>query len=145
MKLNLLLAGLLTSAAFAAAAMTTTASAVELHFVSGATGDDLAFYAEMFKKYTDKTGDTVTVVPMPSSTTEMKVRPPSFRETAMRWAPASIAFSTSSFTALAGRSTTSPAAIRSMSTGSRRRTGMGGLLFPFSQGEKVAAEPSDEG
>ncbi len=70
MKLNLLLAGLLTSAAFAAAAMTTTASAVELHFVSGATGDDLAFYAEMFKKYTEKTGDTVTVVPMPSSTTD---------------------------------------------------------------------------
>ena len=40
-----------------------------------------------------------------------KVRPPSFRVTAMRRAPASIAFSTSSLTALAGRSTTSPAAI----------------------------------
>ncbi len=42
----------------------------------------------------------------------------------MRRAPASSAFSTSSFTAAAGRSITSPAAMRSISSGSRRRTGM---------------------
>jgi len=71
MKLNLLLAGLLTSAAFAGTAMiSTAASAVDLHFVSGATGDDLNFYAEEFKKFTAQTGDTVTIVPMPSSTTD---------------------------------------------------------------------------
>ena len=71
MKLNLLLAGLLASAAFTGTAMMSTAvSAVELHFVSGATGDDLNFYAEEFKKFTAQTGDTVTVVPMPSSTTD---------------------------------------------------------------------------
>jgi trehalose/maltose transport system substrate-binding protein len=69
MKLNLLLAGLLASVAISGTAMTSV-SAVELHFVSGATGDDLAFYAEEFKKFTAQTGDTVTVVPMPSSTTD---------------------------------------------------------------------------
>ena len=57
----------------------------------------------------------------PSSTTERKVRPPSFRVTAMRCAPASMAFSTSSFTALAGRSTTSPAAMRLTRVEGRRR------------------------
>ena len=40
-------------------------------------------------------------------------------------APASSAFSTSSFTALAGRSTTSPAAMRLTVSGGRRRIGMG--------------------
>ena len=69
MKLNLLLAGLLASAAITGAAMTPV-SAVELHFVSGATGDDLNFYADEFKKFTAQTGDTVTIVPMPSSTTD---------------------------------------------------------------------------
>ncbi|HTJ58556.1 MAG TPA: ABC transporter substrate-binding protein [Devosiaceae bacterium] len=49
---------------------TTAASAVELHFVSGSTGDDLNFYAQEFKKFTADTGDTVTIVPMPSSTTD---------------------------------------------------------------------------
>jgi trehalose/maltose transport system substrate-binding protein len=51
-------------------AATVPAMAVELHFVSGSTGDDLAFYAEEFKKFTAATGDTVTIVPMPSSTTD---------------------------------------------------------------------------
>jgi len=71
MKLNLLVAGLLAGAAFAGVALTSTAvSAVELHFVSGSTGDDLQFYAQEFKKFTAQTGDTVTIVPMPSSTTD---------------------------------------------------------------------------
>jgi trehalose/maltose transport system substrate-binding protein len=72
MKLNLVLAGLLTGAALLASGplAVTAASAVELHFVSGSTGDDLNFYAQEFKKFTAATGDTVTIVPMPSSTTD---------------------------------------------------------------------------
>jgi len=72
MKLNLLMAGLLTSAALVTSApfMATAASAVELHFVSGATGADIQFLTEAFKKITAATGDTVTIVPMPSSTTD---------------------------------------------------------------------------
>ena len=72
MKLNLLMAGLLTSATLVVSApvAVTAANAVELHFVSGSTGDDLAFYATEFKKFTATTGDTVTIVPMPSSTTD---------------------------------------------------------------------------
>ncbi|HEY4203043.1 MAG TPA: ABC transporter substrate-binding protein [Devosiaceae bacterium] len=66
MKFRVLLAGLLTGVALSA----TAASAVELHFVSGSTGDDLSFYAQEFQKFTAQTGDTVTIVPMPSSTTD---------------------------------------------------------------------------
>ena len=69
-------------------------------------------------------------MPTPSSTTERKVRPPSFRVTAMRRAPASSAFSTSSFTALAGRSTTSPAAMRLTSVEGRRRRVRVALMAP---------------
>ena len=42
----------------------------------------------------------------------------------MRLAPASMAFSTSSFTAEAGRSITSPAAMRLTISGGRRRMAM---------------------
>ncbi len=72
MKLKLIMAGLLAGAAMMSAApfVATAASAVELHFVSGSTGDDLNFYATEFKKFTATTGDTVTIVPMPSSTTD---------------------------------------------------------------------------
>jgi trehalose/maltose transport system substrate-binding protein len=72
MKLNVMMAGLLTSAALFTVGpfMATAASAVELHFVSGATGADIQFYTEEFKKFTAQTGDTVTIVPMPSSTTD---------------------------------------------------------------------------
>ena len=44
--------------------------------------------------------------------------PPRWISTVTAVAPASMAFSVSSFTALAGRSTTSPAAIRSATWGS---------------------------
>jgi trehalose/maltose transport system substrate-binding protein len=72
MKLNMLIAGLLTSAALVTSApfMATAANAAELHFVSGATGADIQFLTEEFKKFTAATGDTVTIVPMPSSTTD---------------------------------------------------------------------------
>ena len=46
------------------------------------------------------------------------------RHLSIREAPASMAFSTSSLTTLAGRSTTSPAAMRLTVSGERRRMGM---------------------
>ena len=51
-------------------------------------------------------------MPLPSSVTRIRPKPPPFATTSMRVAPASIAFSISSLTTLAGRSTTSPAAMR---------------------------------
>src|SRR5260370_13893481 len=50
-------------------------------------------------------------VPQRSSRTRTSLRPPSSRSISIRFAPASSAFSTSSFTTAAGRSMTSPAAI----------------------------------
>ena len=50
-------------------------------------------------------------IPHPSSSTDASLRPPCEITTFIDFAPASSAFSTSSFTTLAGRSTTSPAAI----------------------------------
>ena len=53
-------------------------------------------------------------MPQPLSVTRMNSIPPSFASTVIAVEPASMAFSTSSFTTLAGRSTTSPAAILSI-------------------------------
>src|SRR5579859_6636844 len=50
-------------------------------------------------------------MPQPSSVTRISLRPPASTSTRMRVAPASSAFSSSSLTTDAGRSTTSPAAI----------------------------------
>jgi len=50
-------------------------------------------------------------MPQPSSLTRTSSSPPCSTATSIRVAPASIAFSISSLTALAGRSITSPAAI----------------------------------
>jgi hypothetical protein len=61
-------------------------------------------------------------MPQPSSVTAMKSRPPARTSTRSRFAAASSAFSTSSFTTEAGRSTTSPAAIWSTSASGRART-----------------------
>jgi trehalose/maltose transport system substrate-binding protein len=47
-----------------------SAFAAELRFVSGAVGDDIAFIQEQFKTFTERTGHTVTVVPMPASTSD---------------------------------------------------------------------------
>ena len=64
------------------------------------------------------------LIPCPSSATLSPASPPSSSVMSMRLAPASMAFSTSSFKALAGRSTTSPAAIWLIScSGSRRIKG----------------------
>ena len=51
------------------------------------------------------------LMPEPSSLTTIRVFPPCSSSTRTCWAPASMEFSTSSFTTEAGRSTTSPAAI----------------------------------
>jgi trehalose/maltose transport system substrate-binding protein len=52
------------------ALMSTTAFAAEVTYVSGATGKDLEIFAQMVKPWEEKTGNTVKVVPMPSSTTD---------------------------------------------------------------------------
>ena len=46
------------------------AGAVNVNFVSGSTGNDLAVMQELMKPWEQETGNTVTVVPMPSSTTD---------------------------------------------------------------------------
>src|SRR5438132_9827475 len=68
-------------------------------------------------------------MPAPSSTTRRRRTPPSARSTAMDWAPASRLFSSNSFSAAAGRSTTSPAAIWfTRSSGSARMRPTRGML-----------------
>jgi trehalose/maltose transport system substrate-binding protein len=61
-------------AVFAGAALAslwaTSAFAVNINFVSGAVGKDIEVLKELVKPWQDKTGNTVTVVPMPSSTTD---------------------------------------------------------------------------
>ena len=53
-----------------ASLMATSAGAVNVNFVSGATGIDQAVMQELFKAWEEETGNTVTIVPMPSSTTD---------------------------------------------------------------------------
>ena len=69
------------------------------------------------------------LMPWPSSDTTISVWPPSRITASMRVAPASMAFSTSSLTTEAGRSTTSPAAMRLMTVSGRRR--MVTVVFPL--------------
>ena len=66
MKINKLLAGLLTSVALVGGA----AQAAELSIASGDTGNGLAFLRTQLDKFEAETGNTVTVVPMPSSTSD---------------------------------------------------------------------------
>ncbi|MFO1144688.1 MAG: ABC transporter substrate-binding protein [Amaricoccus sp.] len=63
----------LARAAVAAAVATlwaTAAFAVNVNFVSGATGRDIDLMRELVKPWEASTGNTVTIVPMPSSTTD---------------------------------------------------------------------------
>ena len=62
-------------------------------------------------------GSSSGAMPQPLSVTRMEDMPPFWISTVTAEAPASMAFSTSSFTTLAGRSTTSPAAMRSATWG----------------------------
>ncbi|HTN61133.1 MAG TPA: ABC transporter substrate-binding protein [Devosia sp.] len=66
MKINKMLVGLLTSVTLVAGA----AQAAELSIVSGDTGNGLAFLQTQLDKFEAETGNTVTIVPMPSSTTD---------------------------------------------------------------------------
>ena len=66
MKINTMLAGLLTGVALLGG----VAQAAELSMVSGDTGNGLAFLQEQLTRFKEKTGHNVTVVPMPSSTTD---------------------------------------------------------------------------
>ncbi len=66
MTLNKMLVAMLTSVTLVAGA----AQAAELSVVSGDTGNVLAFLEEQLAKFEAETGHTVTVVPMPSSTTD---------------------------------------------------------------------------
>ena len=60
----------------------------------------------------DRSARSARVMPPPSSVTRISRRPPPSVSTSILRAPASSAFSTSSLTTLAGRSITSPAAMR---------------------------------
>src|SRR5690606_4289873 len=81
------------------------------------------------------------VIPQPSSSTSMRAIPPSASRTEIRFAPASIAFSTSSLSAAAGLSTTSPAAIRFTSFSGRRRIDMEPLLAQSNANRDPPAQP----
>ena len=62
--------GAMIAGAALASLWATSALAVNVNFVSGSTGNDLAVMAELFKPWEEQTGNTVTIVPMPSSTTD---------------------------------------------------------------------------
>jgi trehalose/maltose transport system substrate-binding protein len=62
-------AGILAGAALASL-MASSAFAANINFVSGAVGRDIEVLRELVKPWQEQTGHTVTVVPMPSSTTD---------------------------------------------------------------------------
>jgi trehalose/maltose transport system substrate-binding protein len=66
MKINTLLVGLLTSVTLVVG----SAQAADLSIVSGDTGNGLAFLRSQLDKFEAETGNKVTVVPMPSSTSD---------------------------------------------------------------------------
>ena len=66
MTINKLLVGLLTSVTLVMG----SAQAAELSMVSGDTGNGLAFLRTQLDKFEAETGNTVTIVPMPSSTSD---------------------------------------------------------------------------
>ena len=81
--------------------------------------------------------NSLPAMPAPSSTTRMSDRPPPAVAISTRVAPASSAFSTSSFTTLAGRSMTSPAAIWLIIVSESWRMGMARLYRDSGRGERV--------
>src|SRR5439155_276312 len=82
------------------------------------------------------TSASSAAMPSPSSRTAISSSPPAASRTSTWWAPASSAFSTSSFTTEAGRSITRPAAL-----GERQ---LGRLVLGVEQlAERVAAEIAD--
>jgi trehalose/maltose transport system substrate-binding protein len=69
MQITRPLAGTLTGAALGSL-LATAAGAVNVNFVAGSVGNDLAVMEELFTPWEEQTGNTVTIVPMPSSTTD---------------------------------------------------------------------------
>jgi trehalose/maltose transport system substrate-binding protein len=66
MKWTALLASLITGVALGS----TVVAAAELHVVIANVGGDLLYLQKQFATYDKKTGDKVTIVPMPASTTD---------------------------------------------------------------------------
>ncbi len=66
MYMKSILAGLVASTVL----YTGSVFAADLSIVSGATGNDLAFMQKQLEKFAADTGNKVTIVPMPSSTTD---------------------------------------------------------------------------
>jgi trehalose/maltose transport system substrate-binding protein len=66
MYMKTLVAGLIAGTMLASSA----AFAANINFVSGATGKDIENFKNLIKPWEEKTGNTVTIVPMPSSTTD---------------------------------------------------------------------------
>ena len=66
MKLKSVIAGLFAGSMLVSG----LASAADLSIVSGATGNDLAFMQAKLDKFAATSGDKITIVPMPSSTTD---------------------------------------------------------------------------
>ena len=81
---------------------------------------------------------SAALMPCPSSVTRISDSPPAAVTTSISCAPASMAFSTSSLTTLAGRSITSPAAMRLTISGLSWRIGTGAapsrIAIPTSHG-----------
>jgi trehalose/maltose transport system substrate-binding protein len=50
--------------------LATSAGAVEVNFVTGATGNAIEIFREIVKPWEEATGNTLNIVPMPSSTTD---------------------------------------------------------------------------
>ena len=57
-------------AALMSAGFAGTAMSVELHYAIGAVGNDVENLRQMLKPWEEATGNTVTVVPMPASTSD---------------------------------------------------------------------------
>jgi trehalose/maltose transport system substrate-binding protein len=66
MYVKSLIAGLVAGTMLAS----TAAFAANINFVSGATGKDIENFKSLIKPWEEKTGNTVTIVPMPSSTSD---------------------------------------------------------------------------
>ncbi len=66
MYMKSLVAGLIAGTMLASGA----AFAANINFVSGATGKDIENFKNLIKPWEEKTGNTVTIVPMPSSTSD---------------------------------------------------------------------------
>ena len=147
-----------TSSTFAPRTLTTVPLTLPLTFVTSSTSETDAMHGSASPLNPIVTNDSrspsdmillvaclskairasLLVIPSPSSTTVMESFPPSLIWMEILPAPASMAFSTSSFTTDDGLSTTSPAAILPASSGAMIR------IFPC-EGSVTCSNPSING